>query len=176
MSAPRRSGRRSRLAVPAALALVAIPGFGLGVLGGLLWEEPALVAAYFLGGTQAVALGGSAPDADPAPEEPLPAVAAAPASAPVARAPARPPAPPAAGGGHVAVQVGAFAERAGAERLAASLERKGYAVYVVAGESGGAARWRVRVGPLGSREAGEREAAKLKREERLPTWVLEEDR
>ena len=40
----------------------------------------------------------------------------------------------------------------------------------------GSARWRVRVGPWPTRDAGERAADRLKREERLPTWVLEEDR
>jgi cell division septation protein DedD len=33
----------------------------------------------------------------------------------------------------------------------------------------------VRVGPFATREEADRSAARLKAEERLPTWVLDED-
>ncbi len=62
-----------------------------------------------------------------------------------------------------------------AASLADSLRAKGYAVYVVAGTGAGASRWRVRVGPLASREEADGAAARLKREETLPTWVLDEE-
>ena len=101
-----------------------------------------------------------------------------------------PPAPPAARGAtrmrpevlspgasaaRFAVQVGAFAESHSAERLADALRGKGFDVYVSAGASSGEPRWRVRVGPLPSREEAERVATRLKAEEKLPTWVLDED-
>ena len=75
-----------------------------------------------------------------------------------------------------AVQVGAFADSASAERLANSLRGKGFRVYVSGSREEGASRWRVRVGPMETREAAERSAARLKAEETLPTWVLEEGR
>jgi DedD protein len=126
--------------------------------------------------------------------EGLPSVAAAPAPRPAApeapgragaaperaaRAPgriARAAAEAPTARGRVSVQVGAFVEKSAADELAGSLRQKGYAAYVAAGEAGGSARWRVRVGPLPTREEGERQAARLKREERLPTWVLDEAR
>lgn len=120
-----------------------------------------------------------APGADPvsppvatAPPPTPPAAAARPVAAP-APAPPRAPAPasaaPAASG--FAVQVGAFGERTGAERLVASLRTKGFPASV-ARETGGAAPFKVRVGPVSSRPEAERLAGRLKREERLPTWVL----
>ena len=75
--------------------------------------------------------------------------------------------------GRFLVQVGAFAERGGADRLAGRLQEKGYSVGVSA-DPAGSGRWRVRVGPQATREEGERTAGRLEREERLPTWVLEE--
>ena len=188
MTSSRRPARgRSRLGVLAGLLLLTIPGFALGSLAGLLWEDPGLVAAYVFGRTQVVALApGAQPEAvaqleeTPPDDVALPAVAAAPAR-PVAvpeaprREAALKPTPHAAAGGRVAIQVGAFGEKSAADQLADSLRDKGYPVYVAAGEASGSARWRVRVGPLRTREEGEREAARLKREERLPTWVLEED-
>ena len=37
------------------------------------------------------------------------------------------------------------------------------------------ARWRVRVGPVADRAEAERLSARLKRDEKLPTWVLDEN-
>ena len=82
---------------------------------------------------------------------------------------------PGASAARFAVQVGAFAESHSAERLADALRGKGFDVYVSAGASSGEPRWRVRVGPLPSREEAERVATRLKAEEKLPTWVLDED-
>ena len=103
---------------------------------------------------------------------------APPAGAPPARtAPARRPvevsaAPPRAGG--FAIQVGAFAQSESAQRLADGLREKGMDVYLSPGTQDGAARWRVRVGPLASRAEAERLAARIKTDEKLPTWVLQE--
>ncbi len=71
------------------------------------------------------------------------------------------------------VQVGAFADRLGADELATSLRKAGYAVYLSDGERG--ARWRVRVGPHSTREAAEGTAKRLQTKQQLPTWVLSED-
>jgi DedD protein len=72
--------------------------------------------------------------------------------------------------------VGAFAESAPAEKLAERLRRKGLPVFVTPGAGQRDSRWRVRVGPLASRAEAERVAARLKSEDRLPTWVIEEGR
>jgi DedD protein len=77
--------------------------------------------------------------------------------------------------GNTAVQVGAFGTSEAAERLAGSLRRKGFPVYVSPGTKAGGSRWRVRVGPLATREEAEGIAAKLKQVEKLPTWILSED-
>jgi cell division septation protein DedD len=188
-------GRRRRWVL--GLAALAVPGFALGAISGLLFEEPGLVVSYVLGRTEAVSWG----EGDEAGGHALPAVAApgeavatppaaAPEATPVASpAPAEAPAPPpvkkpavspplptaasvAASTGFV-IQVGAFGERAGAERLAADLRSKGYRVTLSEGDSGGA-RWRVRVGPSATREEADRIASRLKQSEKLPTWVLEE--
>jgi cell division protein FtsN len=180
--------------------MLAIPGFALGALAGLLWEDPGLVAAYLFGGTQEVAWAPEEGDhalppvaAAPEPVDQAPPAAAAaeaPAARPAAPSPTPTPAPApkrearvsppvrtaaAAVAGKLSIQVGAFSERAGADRLADALRGKGFPVRVLAGESSGASRWRVRVGPLTSRSEAEKTAARLKREEKLPTWIVEDD-
>ncbi len=100
-------------------------------------------------------------------------VAAREPTAPAKRAPtpavsARPPA------GRLAIQVGAFGESGGAEKLIARLKAAGYPAYIAVG-AGDGARWRVRVGPYASREKADAAAARLKQSEKLPTWVLDED-
>ncbi|MEE9606810.1 MAG: SPOR domain-containing protein [Myxococcota bacterium] len=210
-AAPRRS-RAGWLATLVGLSLLAIPGFGLGLLGGVAWEDPGLLVSYLAGGTEEVGWASSAerpPDvAAPAPRPSASTVApqgTAPRSAtrkpaersgagaqraagerssprPAAgeRSSSRPTAmstpAPAEPEGHFSVQVGAFAEGRAAEDLAETLRGKGYPVYVSAGAGAGSARWRVRVGPLASREAADRTASRLKAEERLPTWVVDESR
>ena len=162
-----RTGPGVRLVALVGLGAVAAVGFAFGVLAGALWEEPRLVAGFMLGATERVAWG---PEGQ---AEPLPKVAAPRGGAERER-PEPVPIPPPAGGGF-AVQVGAFAERSAAERLAESLRAKAFSVYISPGAKAGEARWRVRVGPLASREQAERTAARLKRDEKLPTWVLSED-
>jgi len=166
--------------------LLAVAGFGFGMLVGGLWESPDLVFHYLLGNTEEVAplaretappasgrslSASSPPAAETAATQPqrragkevdLPAVSA------------RPPAQPATTA-HLAVQVGAFAESRSAEKLAAGLRAKGYPVYLSPGANQGDARWRVRVGPFASEEEARRTAVRLKSEERLPTWVLSEE-
>ena len=70
-AAPRRS-RAGWLATLVGLSLLAIPGFGLGLLGGVAWEDPGLLVSYLAGGTEEVGWASSAerpPDvAAPAPQ------------------------------------------------------------------------------------------------------------
>lgn len=194
---PREAKPRSRW-LPSLLGLAALSvvGFATGFAAGGLWDGPGLVLQQLLGGGQELAWGPdpqllqealakgspaepSAPGGAPAdgPELPLPAVAAAqpPRDAgapPAARAApsvsARPP------GGRLAIQVGAFGESSGAEKLVARLKAAGFPAYVAVG-AGDGARWRVRVGPFASRAKADAAAAKLKQTEKLPTWVLDED-
>ena len=161
------------------LLLLALAGFGVGLLAGVAWKEPGLVASYVFGGTEEIDWS----QAESALEA-LPGVAA---EAPVAPGVAPPPVAsrstalrpevisPTGKRERMAVQVGAFAESASAERLARTLRGKGFSVYVSPGTSAGQPRWRVRVGPLASREEAEQAASRLKTVEKLPTWVLSED-
>jgi DedD protein len=176
--------------VAVGLVGLAVLGFGFGMIAGALWEEPALVASFLAGDAEVVAWGseralprvGAAADdlaesgssEAAASEDPAPQPTAAVDFAPQPTA-AVDFAPQPTGAAGFAVQVGAFADGDAAARLADSLRAKGYAVYVVAGTGAGASRWRVRVGPLASREEAEGAATRLKRDETLPTWVLDEE-
>ncbi|MAG32081.1 MAG: hypothetical protein CL908_14455 [Deltaproteobacteria bacterium] len=107
---------------------------------------------------------------------PLPAVAA-PAGA-RARVPDTPVASSAGGVARAsrlerrwAVQVGAFSDRGTAARLAEGLGEKGYPVELVPAD-GKQRRWRVRVQPVRGELEARAMAERLKRKERLPTWVL----
>jgi DedD protein len=70
-----------------------------------------------------------------------------------------------------AVQLGSFASKANADRLAHRLQGSGGSFYVVAGGSGSALRYRVRMGPLTDRSAAERALAKLKAQGHSATIV-----
>ncbi len=187
MAARRRGDAvRSPLWTLGGLVLLAIPGFALGLLVGVIWEDPGLLLGHLFGRTERVAWSRGTDDAvdegseDRAPDTPRAAASEAPPAVSAAPRPSatriRPnvisPGAPAA---RFAVQVGAFSESLVAERLAASLRSKGFEVYVSPGAKQGEARWRVRVGPLPSRSEADRVAARLKAEEKLPTWVLDED-
>jgi DedD protein len=194
-------GRRSRrgrgwLVSVLGLALVAIPGFALGLFAGVLWEDPGLILGDLAGDTDEVAWGpqsgeaeasaaalpgaaeaseDSAPVAEAEPPAP-PDVAAAPPPAPPPLPSAQRAAAPASRAGKLSVQVGAFGESRAAEQLADSLRKSGLKVYVSpSAASEGEKRWRVRVGPYASREEADKVAARLKTREKLPTWVLTED-
>ena len=166
-------------------------GFGLGVVAGLVLEEPDLILDYAAGRTQDVPLGtgagprslgtsATAPDvaARPPPDRDAKRPATSPGvigeassdSAPVADLAAPAPSP---SGGFV-VQVGAFSEASAAERLASRLREGGLPVYVAPSVDGDAQRWRVRVGPMASRDEAEQLARRLEREQQLSTWVLTE--
>ena len=145
--------------------LLIVAGFGVGLVAGAASEEPALVVDHLAGKTTKVPLPEKAPprvreEAQDAAEREAPNHAT--------RTPAVSSAPPAGG---FAVQVGAFATGSAADALAAELTKLGHPAYV-ADEGGNGARYKVRVGPIASRAAADALAGRLRREQRLPTWVL----
>jgi DedD protein len=102
----------------------------------------------------------------PAPSAPLETAAPAPISTSVTK-PAIPVKPaiaakPAVGGRAWAVQLGSFASRANADKLARQAKAQGYAVYIAPGGSGPSLRYRVRIGPMADRGAAVQTLAKLK--------------
>ncbi len=108
------------------------------------------------------------PAATPAPPPAAPATPAPRASLPPAAAPhtttaspASAPAASAAGGSGYLVQLGSFASRANAERLAKQVRGLGYPVSVSRGTTG-RRLYRVQVGPARERAAAEQLAAKLR--------------
>lgn len=201
MADARKTRAHSPIVTAIGLLLLAVPGFALGLLAGVAWEEPGLLASHLLGrsngvswGVEEAADGGALPDVaapvgdvtrmrpevlSPGGREAVPGVAAAPPTAapPTAAPPAPPrPAPTAvSSAGRYAVQVGAFGESATAERLAQRLRESGWQVYVSPGAKAGESRWRVRVGPHPTREQAAEAADRLKAREKLPTWVLDEN-
>ena len=164
-------------------ALLIVVGFAVGLVVGASWEEPELLVSHARNRTEVVPLTdvaappatsagiessplGSRPEAPKLRGEPS---APAPKASPAPSATAAPPP------GAFAVQVGAFVERLPAENLARKLRDKGIPVYVAARTSEGSHRWRVRAGPVHTRGEAEQLAAQLKRDERLPTWVVGTD-
>ncbi len=115
--------------------------------------------------TPAQAEAAPAPAAEPAPAKPAPAKPAA-APAPVEHATAAQPAPPpataaeAAAGGAYLVQLGSFASRDNADRLAKQVRSQGFAVSVARGTSG-RHLYKVLVGPAHDHAAAMQLEAKL---------------
>jgi len=156
------------IATIAGALLLIVAGFGVGLVAGAAYEEPALVVDHLAGKTTEVPLPAQAP---PGAREPMRDATESVSEGGGEREVATPPvssAPPAAG---FAVQVGAFATGASADGLAAALRKLGHPAYV-ADEGGNGARFKVRVGPIASRVEADKLADSLKREQRLPTWVL----
>jgi len=170
------------------LVLVAI-GFSVGLLFGVVTEEPELLAGHLRGESQSVALDVT-PDRSvletrqTVSADELPAVAS-PRSVPQA-SPSVAVAPAVGSAGRAtavsdsvmqvtrapsgwSIQVGAFSQQAAATRLAEGLRAR-YPVEVLPA-SGKAGRWRVRVQPIRSEARARQMAERLKRDERLPTWV-----
>lgn len=73
-----------------------------------------------------------------------------------------------------AVQVGAFVDAKAADRVYNQLRDKGFDAYIIPASKSGDGRSRVRVGTVASKADAQALASRLKREERLPTWVLSE--
>lgn len=177
----RAAARRPRL-LPTLLAtvLLVLLGFGTGLLAGALWETPATLLGPFRGDAQVVDLspleapqGTSLPaeGEQPGPVERVLQTAGAPPRGPAGLAPVAAP-PPAAPAGPFSIQVGSFEEPVPAWKLAEQLGERDFAVYVDEGEAAGKPRWRVRVGPVPDRDEADRLARRLKRQERLPTWII----
>ena len=61
-----------------------------------------------------------------------------------------------------AVQLGSFASRTNADKLAHQLKAQGFSVYVLSSGAGPSVRYRVRIGPLSDRGAAAQDVAKLK--------------
>lgn len=158
------------LATGFALVFMIVGGFGLGLVAGIVLEEPTLVAGHVAGrtttidwGVEAIAPGevfvaGIGRD----PSGPAPVGAGPPPS--VLRAPRGPK--------NFAIQVGAFEDPERAASLAERLRNTGYPVEIL--EPLEDDRWRVRVGPLTERAEAEELALRLKVENRLPTWIRQE--
>lgn len=169
------------------LAFIAA-GFAIGLLIGVVTEEPELLAGHLRGDTETIELDAAlaarsdeevraaaaalteSGEAEPSDAEiavpfedestgGLPDVAAGPFAAASAQS------------GDWAIQVGAFGDEPSAAQLADRLETKGYPVEVLpAGADSN--RWRVRVQPIEGETAARATAERVEREERLPTWVI----
>ncbi|MBW2712899.1 MAG: SPOR domain-containing protein, partial [Deltaproteobacteria bacterium] len=79
--------------------------------------------------------------------------------------------------GSFEIQVGAFSNEDPAEALAKELKSNGYPVNIAhqAAEGRKEPRWRVRVGPVKTRAEAEKLSVRLKKEQKLPTWILSEE-
>ena len=164
MTTGRSQGRSPVLGV-IFLALLAIPGFALGVGAGVAWEDPGLLLGHLLGRSVEVPWGSVARSEAAPPSEvtPEPVASAPPAPAPGKELPAvaaRAPAPAATratrmrsevltpgSGPRFAVQVGAFSESRAAESLAGSLRAAGFEAYVSPSPKPAAARSRAQGSP-----------------------------
>ena len=142
------------------LMLLVVGGFAVGLVVGFVMEEPTLVAGHIVGQTTAIDWG---PEGQGARSASLAPVGAGP-SASARRIPP--------GGFNFSIQVGAFGDPELAASLADHLRSTGYPVQIL--EPLDDDRWRVRVGPLEERSRAESLAYRLKRENRLPTWILRE--
>ncbi|MFP6654957.1 MAG: SPOR domain-containing protein [Myxococcota bacterium] len=166
-------------------------GFGAGLLTGVLSQEPELLVGHLRGESEAVPLTMPPPlrgepeielateidDARPMDrrnEWQSPARSEIP-QAKIQRTVTNRPEPESAlttiASDPWAIQVGAFSEQGTAQRLVDMLQAKGYAAELLpaVGKTG---RWRVRIQPIANEVEAREIAVKLKRVERLPTWVL----
>ena len=169
-----------KLATLAILFLLLVVGFGLGLLAGAAYEEPGLLVEHLAGRTESVPLDARAPVTvgEGEGEAHAPALEEIP-TPPLEQNPATPPAPTAdiphaTAGGRFAVQVGAFSDEDAARKLAREVLALGLPVYIE--REDGRTPFRVRVGRFATRARAEQIAHRLKREQRLPTWVIDEER
>jgi cell division septation protein DedD len=104
------------------------------------------------------------------PPAPAPTRAAPPAS-PVAPAPAAKPAVAAAGS--TWIQVYSSTNGARAREIAEQLRKASFPVVVAEIAKDGPTAWRVRVGPFSTRAKADAAATRLRREQRLDTWITD---
>jgi hypothetical protein len=170
------------------LVVLVAGGFVLGLVVGVVSEEPELVVGHLTGRSTEIEwsgdLGPQAPDdsedpgiphvAAPGPSFGRPVAESVPESSPAPSHSARPAATRSMSGPEpfFAIQVGAFGDSEAAQDVASHLRESGYPVRVL--EPASDDRWRVRVGPVEGRDQADQLAARLKSEEQLPTWVLRE--
>lgn len=150
--------------------LLLFGGFGVGLVVGFVLEEPTLVAGHIAGRTAVIDWG-----PERAGELAIPGVglgAETESLAPVGAGPPLASRRASSEPGFFSIQVGAFGDAKLATSLAERLRSTGYPAEVI--EPRVDDRWRVRVGPLDERGTAEEMARRLKRENRLPTWILRE--
>lgn len=173
--ADRRDSGQAWLSTLVGICVLVVGGFLIGLVVGVVSEEPELVAGHVAGRSTEIDWTAPSPDGELGqqasvwlgeeesdmrqPERVLPAVAAAP--------PAR---SEGVAGQDFVIQVGAFADGVTARALAQRLRLGGYPVLIM--EPSNDDRWRVRVGPLPARVEADQIALRLKSEEQLPTWVI----
>lgn len=78
---------------------------------------------------------------------------------------------PAAAGGGLVIQVFSTADKEQADRLRERLVKAGQSAFLSPSEKGSQTMYRVRVGPFASREQAEQVAEKLRKEQKLDTWI-----
>lgn len=123
-------------------------------------EEPDQFSYHERLQQQSAAAEAEAPEPEPATPEAPPAAVAA-----------EPPAAPPAGSGWV-VQIGAYKDRATAERVVSTLKRQQFTAFVLAPTAGSpTATFRVRVGPFSERREAENIAGRLQREHQYTPFV-----
>ncbi len=156
--------------------LLSVVGFGLGILLGVVFEEPNLLVGHVAGDTEEVLLepakSGTALTLPPLKNAKLPDPETFKKREEKAKLPPVSAAPP--NKGRFVIQVGAFSNSAQANAVAKNLKTKGYDCFVTPGTGAGDARWRVRVGPMPYRKDAEQVALRLKKQEKLPTWIISE--
>jgi len=167
-SARKRGWGLGWLATLLALLLMVFGGFGVGLVVGFVLEEPTLVAGHIVGRTTEIDWGPENARAS------TPGAGEAGALAPVGAGPSPAFLRAQEEALRFSIQVGAFGNPARASDLAEQLGSAGYPVQIL--EPDDDDRWRVRVGPIDSRNEADTLALRLKREDRLPTWVLSEPR
>ena len=187
MAHERASGQGLLTTMLGIVVLVAV-GFAVGLVVGVVSEEPDLVAGHVAG--RSTEIDWTAPVQEEnvpfSPKIEIEAEEIEPAPVLIAEAGVREPAiestpeklpavaaAPNSGEGF-AIQVGAFGTESAARAMEARLEDAGYGVHLVAPTTDN--RWRVRVGPIWGKGEAEAVARRLKTEEGLPTWVIAEKR
>ena len=163
-------------------------GFSVGLLIGVLAEEPELLVRHLRGEGESLVLLATEEDRSPAGQRvsdrkariETGSEASGDPGLPIVSAPPAPPTSPKSQTSRLAeagsdrfwaIQVGAFSDEASAARLAEGLGAKGYPTELLAA-SGNSQRWRVRVQPVRGEAKAQEMAMRLKLAERLPTWVL----
>jgi len=169
----RRYSGQAWLSTLVGILVLVVGGFLIGLVVGVVSEEPQLVAGHVAGRSTEIDWTAPSPDGELGQQasvwlgdegagqraSAMPAVAAAP-----------PPRAESAGGTEFLVQVGALADGVSARALAQRLRQVGYPVLIM--EPTKDDRWRVRVGPLPARVEADRVALRLQSEEKLSTWVV----